>query len=507
MLNFMKRYLRNRGRVSFAVRLILASSFVFMLWCGVSCVKMDNEFGNSMLPPSQGMATRIDSSLLVTTTLFKLDSVRTNNTSSIVAVGSFIDPLVGRTTSMIFTDFIPTWPKDFQKKGYFGPSPEADSVFMTFDFVGARGDTTTDIEIEVYRVLSRTFPLDSLFYTTFDMEPWLVGVEPILRFRQRGVGIVQHALPIEFGRELLDVGVEPKEGPYTNDEKFIDKFRGFYMRSSVADAANPGQMLNLNLAGSFVRVYYHNDRTSKADTTAMKYYFKSQAATRNVSFEMVRHDYSFADVMAGGVDVDDIGSGMEVRQCFAQGMGGVGTYVTMPRHGVEQLIARVREEGYSRIALHKAELVFEMVTKSVFNYNQSASKLGLYYDFIKSDFIPDYNPLTEKEGVTSYFGGSLNRGVGVYRMDITSYFQGFLSEVSSSFPTGDSSASSTASGTSGTGGTGSVDDIYVGSVKSDKLQLLPFYSGNLLITRTQMFGSAAEEGLRPRLVLTYTMIR
>lgn len=492
MQNFMMRYLQNKFRTFFGVFVVFVGFVVF----GASgCSKVDNQFGNDLIPPSQAMGTRIDSSFLVSTSLFKLDSVLTSNVSSIVALGSYIDPLVGRTSSQVFANFTPgKFISKKKKPTDFGRDAVADSIFLNLEFSGLRGDSTAEMQIDVFRVVGHDFSRDSSYYSNFDMTPYLGGAEavPLISFKYSGgVGSTQQALPMEFARELMEIGDDAVGRPYSNNDVFRKKFKGFYFRTTVAERGVPSKLMNVNLAGSFVRLYYHNFNTPDGDTTAMKYYFKSDAegaaTDNNVSFEMVKHDYGYADPAVGGVNLADIGSGQPVAICFTQGMAGLGTYVQMPKDQVVSLLSQVREQGYSTVALHKAELIFDIIEQSAINYDKSCTRLGLYYDFAKSSFIPDYDPIAEEQKVTNNFGGSLNRSLGVYRMDITSYFQRYITSV--------------ASEVSGAAG---------GEV-TDRLQLLPYYAGNLIVSRSQMYGSAAGEGAArgraPRMVLVYTMIK
>ncbi|MDE6499243.1 MAG: DUF4270 domain-containing protein, partial [Rikenella sp.] len=157
---------------------------------------------------------------------------------------------------------------------------------------------------------------------------------------------------------------------------------------------------------------------------------------------------------------------------YVQGLAGLMGVVDLDREQLEALKERVRDLGYSHIALHRAEVQFTMVDARVEEYDRSFSALGMYYDMNKYDFLSEYNPVLEaaNTGYTSSLGGGLNRSNGVYRFDITSHVQKLLT-----------------------------------GREERKIQLLPAFAARNSLMRAWIYGSGSK--YPPRLVLTYTMIK
>lgn len=455
----------------------------FALLCTISCTPVSDTLGENLIPGGQDMNSGIDSSFRVETSLFKIDSIgASNNQPTTVSVGSYVDPLVGMTSSQAFSEFstISFGVGKTLNKDYFGKKPVCDSIVLYLDIVGAKGDTIRDRQYEIYRVNHR-FYNNMVYYSNFVMPSSYLGAEPLARFSARRDEIIRIPLPVEFANELMETTEDPNQSPYFNDSLFHQKFNGFYFRSSfTASATDVGNMVNISMYNTKFRLYYRNENHPGKDTSYYAIY-TFQLNKGNASFEMVQHDYSLSDVAAGGIDPALIGRpDIQTQYCYAQGMAGVGTMVKMPQAQIQGLKERIlsRWPGFSNIAINRAVLRCNLVTPDVVNYNKSYTRLGLYYDLTTNDFIPDYNAIGEEDTqnpVRNLFGGYLNRSLGYYEMDITSYFQALVRGVLSE--------------------------------KEHSLQMLPYYSGNLLIQRSQMYGSASPAHLAPQMIITYTVLR
>lgn len=465
----------------FAGATVVALVFIF----NTSCTPVDYTLGENLIPDSQQMNTGIDSNFRVETSLFKLDSINaSNNKPTSVSVGSYVDPLVGGVSGQAFSEFstVSFGSGKELKTEYFGINPVCDSIFLYLDVIGAKGDTTIDRQFEIYRV-SQKFHVWKYYYTNFVMPSSALSAEPFVTFKARKADIIKIPLPMDFARELMETTQDPTMSPYYNDSLFHEKFKGFYFRGNfTASAADPGNMININMtSGSKIQLYYRNDNPAKKDTASATYHFQVNGG--NASIEMVQHDYSLSNQAAGGINPAQIGQPeIQTEYCYAQGMAGVGTMINLSTPEILEFKARIQSQwpGFTKIAINRAVLRVNMVTRDWVNYNKSYVGLGLYYDIVKNKFIPDYNPLllgSNLEPAPSHFDGLLNRSLGYYEMDITSYFQRLINS------SGD------------------------GSVQRS-LEMLPNYDGNLLIQRSQMYGSAAEDqSLAPQMIITYTVLR
>lgn len=436
-----------------------------------SCTNQDKYFGDDLIPPGEQMGTAIDSSIQVQTYIFAKDSMQTNGLGYQSMIGTLIDPLVGRTHINMFSNFAPI---GFIGDKYFGVDPVIDSMNIAFTFSSQYGDTTQKISIEVYEVVSHNFYVDSVYYSNFDMTPYINPV-PLLTFEAYRSDLIVKKLPIEYARKFLD-NTPGESNPYFSDTAFHRRWNGLYLKAKPLTSGR-GNTLTIDLSQSVLNLFYHNNNPEKKDTTSQRMLFNSDYTFYNTNFVMVDHDYSYADPAKGGVRKEEIGDTINPSKWgYIQGFAGLGTTVKIPKAQIDALKAKIQrpeEGGYSTIALHKAELIFESNHKSWENYDSSFNALGLYYDMLNRRFIPDYNPILDQlqTGYKSTLGGGLNRSIGKYKMDITSYMQRLIR----------------------------------GASTDTTLQIYPPYDFKATIGRAGVYGSASENP--PKLVLIYTMLR
>lgn len=475
MRNFMTNCWKNRGGCfGGSLRTVFGLLAVGLAAVGIGCTDRDDMFGNGMIPPAQQMGSAMDSMIVVRTAVAVGDSLDTNISGYYQPyMGSYIDPVVGRTDVSVYSNYSPM---GFDHTHYFGIDPVIDSMRYAIVFSGATGDTAKSVWVDVFEVKEGIrFYQDSAYFSNFDMTPYIDPDKPLFSFEQKGAGMALGRLPDEFARKMLD-NTQSKENIYYDDYKFHTKFPGLYFRLREPATSGEGIMLQLDLSQSSMFVFYHNSGPGEEADSSMqqKMWFFGEKTYDFVSFSMIEHDYSLTDQsLKGSVRVDAAGEPVEQDEyVYVQGLAGLMGVVDLDREQLEALKERVRDLGYSHIALHRAEVQFTMVDAGVEEYDRSFSALGMYYDMNKYDFLSEYNPVLEaaNTGYTSSLGGGLNRSNGVYRFDITSHVQKLLM-----------------------------------GREERKIQLLPAFAARNSLMRAWIYGSGSK--YPPRLVLTYTMIK
>lgn len=442
-----------------------------------SCTNTNALFGNEMVPPSQQMKTAIDSSIRPLSYIIKLDSVRTSGVSSIMPVGSYIDPLVGRTTIGLVADYLPSGFPESEREFLFGKSPEVDSMKIKLNFTSSVGDTLPALKIQVYEIENFMFDSDSIYFSNFPIEKY-IKKQPFLTFEQVGDGNYEQKLPKEFYDRFLLNEYSDKH-PYFSDTAFHKLFGGFYIKTEPVTMA-PGQIVHFSLLASGMTLYYRNiNKEGKKDTLEQVYFFQSSITTvPTTSFAVVENDYSYADAAQGGLKIEQINDTINPSQFgFMQGYAGLGTRITIPKEQIQVIKDKAKNLGYSYVAIHHAELQIALPEQNYENYNKSFPHSGLYYDAEKLDFLADYDPFRESMDQTfiSILGGKLNRSNGYYGMNITSYVQ----------------------------------RLFTGQETRYSTQMLPQWSNlinNNALLRSRVFGSESQEK-PPILILTYTMLK
>lgn len=453
----MIRYLK----CSVITLLIVLSSTLF------SCVNQDIQFGNSLVPPDQGMTTDIDETTIVPQTyIYALDSIITSGLlTRYRVVGSIIDPLVGRTNAQFFANYVPV---GVNYDHYFGVEPTIDSMFLILTFADYRGDTVRGMDVEVFEVMDGDYRQSVRFFSNYDISKNLNDTA-LIKFTVTGPDVVIKKLPIEFAKKFL-INTPGDSNPYWSDSLFHKAFKGLYVKSNEFSSGN-GCIYNVDLNSSTMKLFYHNKGgLEEADTTTIDYVFYSDIyGSNNTTFSTSQHDFSFANPSVGGVDPSQIGKlDVQTEHGYIEGLGGLGTWVVFPEEQIEQLLTKARSLGYSTVAVNSAELKLTISDQTWQNYDQMMDQLAMYFSINEPKYIPDYNP---KLANSETIGGKLNRSLGIYTLDITRYIQGRLT----------------------------------GKITESKLELEPSIAYYLYARRGVIMGSASD--MPPKLTITYTMLK
>lgn len=438
-----------------------------------SCTKRDDTFGNDMVPPAQQMNSTIDSTVVVRTYIAACDSLETSVSDYYEPlIGSYIDPLTGRIDMQAFVNFSPY---GFRHSHYFGENPVIDSMRYAISFTGAVGDITRSVTVDVYEVQGYRFSQDSAYFSNFDMTPYIDPSKPLFSFERKGPGTVYGRLPDEFARRLLD-NTQSQENIYYNDTAFHRKFPGLYFKlRDETPAGQEGVMLKMDMSQSTMFLFYHNTGPDGADTLDQQMLFYGDYTYDYICFTTIQHDYTFADPGRGGVRQETIGDMNQATEyVYVQGLAGLMGKLEIDKSCLQRLQERAEALGYSHIALHRAELKVRLVDAGYEQYARSFTSLGIYHDMIGYEFLDEYNPILDAITTNNYsqtLGGELNRSLGIYTFDITSYVQQLLTGREERYAT----------------------------------ELLPAYLLRNDTGRSWIYGS--DSPYPPQLVLTYTMIK
>lgn len=448
-----------------------------------ACVDADSQFGNSMTPPQWDMNTKLDSSIIPTTYIYSLDSVPSSllttedkdmvNAFNLKSVGSHVDPYTGLTSTQMFSNYSPMWTlpatgddetKHRKGAGYFGKDPVVDSMSIKLAYSSYVGDTIVGLDIDVYEVVKGNFPMTKLYYSNYNMEDQ-ISEKPILSYRQTGSTSHKAMLPLEFAKKFLRNEDVPTN-PYKHDTLFHKEFKGLYIKARAT--TGQGCVYSLNMGATNMTLYYHN---ADKDTTTVFYtlYDPSYSAPYNVNFQMAQHDYSRSDISKGGVRAEQVGdSTISTEMGYVQGLAGLGTAVKFSKEQIDEFKAKVKAQGFNNIAINAAELVFRVDNPTADNFDKMFSQLAPYYSLSLLKFAPDYKPFTQLAATS---GGVLNRSLGTYTINITSYMQGLMT----------------------------------GRNNKYTFQIDPTILAYLASLRSVVKGSASDTP--PQLILTYTMLK
>jgi hypothetical protein len=226
-----------------------------------------------------------------------------------------------------------------------------------------------------------------------------------------------------------------------NELAFLEEVRGIYIAPAYgtegamfATEGTKGAMFATDLSNTamllFARGRYEEDPTIIRDTTYMIYNMYldpmeyTDLAAGNISVNSIQHDYD-------GTDIDLEASTCDV--CYVEGMGGVATEVCFTDEFIQSLADIVLEAGDdATVSVNQAMFTIYLDGASD-DYNDlpasltpimngAMMRMGMYVDYNNMVAISDYNYSVEGSVVLSY-DGYLNRSLGCYQMDISTYIQ------------------------------------------------------------------------------------
>lgn len=446
------------------------------------CTEVDDTLGSNLVPDNQQMKAgymtlpgreEVRLKKYIETRLFQTDSIIGSNISY-GYMGSTLNDTLGLRQAGFLSQYLCYYKVD---EGYFGYRPIFDSAQLLLSIDTYGGDTTTVQQFSIFEVIDNKYltekeKKDTTFYLGYNPEEAGIIGEELFTFElggDKGPATTAVTLtPREAGRNfikrlMLQKGsgttYEEDYSIYSADnlEKWVEEFKGLYIRPTDQQPAGKGAVYATKLDASGLAVYGRNrvesDPTLIKDTIGMVYYFYDQYADHgNVSLNHVTHDYAQATDANVRIDIDaarepaegETDNRPENPLVYVEGMGGVVTELKFTQEFFDALEAEIDRENdasgkrFSTLAFSQARMLIYFpesnydwtqigqgnTTRLIEQMDAAQSRLGLYTDYKKLTPIADYAYVYEKNySITLSYGGYINRSRGCYILDITGYMQ------------------------------------------------------------------------------------
>jgi hypothetical protein len=397
------------SRFSGGTKFFLIVAVLFLASC-----KKESPIGEDIQPGSDLIDLQASDSLSLFSYTVKEDSLRSDE-SGIVQIGDVNDPVFGRTTAGVFTQFV--IPNNLLNIN-FGSGAVLDSCALNlrYDYEYA-GDTASTMNFNVYQVTQDMY-YDSTYYSNQTKECYPTYASRISVGDTTMTGVVHVRSQTIIGNDttvpLLRIPIhagfaqqifsQSGGANLASTAAFLQYMKGLYITGTTTSGT--GALLRVNLKDTSTKFifYYHNS----IDTTTFSFVVNSSTAY----FSHFEHDYSTATAPNNpqnqlnnpGVNTSDY--------VYVSGAAGLKTKITFP------YLDNLKNLGYN-IAINKAELVFKADPATI-DGNFPINK-QLYVVSIDSTgkqvLLPD---MFES---SSYFGGSANTTANEYRINIARYFQ------------------------------------------------------------------------------------
>jgi hypothetical protein len=309
-------------------------SFLFVS----SCKNPDN-IGLDVIPASDHLNTLYTDTITLATSTVREDSLRSDEVSQIL-LGSISDADFGTSTASLYSQIL------LGQIPSLGSNLSADSVVLSLAYNTYYGDTTTPINLHVYR-LSEDLFLDSSYYTSryFSADSAndlaLTNQYTLRPSDSSMVGTTNQPLQlrIRLAQWLADTLVSLNgSSTFSGNDAWKSYFKGVYIKVDPVSGTNVGSILYLSPTSAYTKMtlYYHDD------TLAKSYDFSFSGAAR-VNHQI--HDYSITS--SAGHQLNDASFNDTLN--YIQSLSGLKAHISLP------YFKHITDSG--SILINKAELV------------------------------------------------------------------------------------------------------------------------------------------------------
>ncbi len=409
MIDFNSGKLKTRKFISTGITAVILIIFF------TACNKKPDRVGLSLQPVSDELSVVFDNStgLLIHSQLE--DSVRTDvNVIKTGMLGSMLDPVFGKTTAEIFSQF------RLSENGHnFGTDPLLDSLVLSLSYSGFYGDSMSSQTIRVFELDQEMFP-DTTYYSNQSLSDYGVELAAVTFVPAPGDSVMvggdleppqlRIRLSDEFGQKIMDA--DPNV--FDDNESWLEFMKGLHITSEPAMADGGIMLFDMFASNTALNIYY---RTEEPQDTLTFGFLSNSNCARFTAFD--HNEYSDASsefktqVLNG-----DTSAGSQLF--YLQSMGGVKAQLRLPD------IQEFFKDG--AVAINEAKLIFNI-------YDDGSELLGPpQLGLAMIDEEGDYIPLPDAGEVSSYYGGYLNEAENQYYFRISRHVQQVLTGQTPNYP-------------------------------------------------------------------------
>ena len=374
------------------------------------CQKGDQTLGINMLPGVKVLDTRYhQDKASITTSIFSDPKIRVDRPQYNL-LGSFNDPLFGRTDASFAAQFrILFYHPDYKASALL------DSIVLRMTYKKIYGDTVSRQTIQVFE-LTNSLNYGTKYLSSFNLKS-LASTEPIgigsfiPKFRTDSLKtdttlqIVNVRLSTSFGNRLLEID----SLDMTSNEKFLNVFKGLYISStSLSRRGTLVSIFNTKISTESLDtrptiILYYHDPVLKRDTLGYAYYVTPNSA--NVASYV--HDYTLARFLPNLDKVDNPDS-----LIYIQPTGGIRSKTTLPNLSTWK--------DSTNYIINKATLTFHVDTV-MSDYRRYAMPTRLYLKLINDAGEEEFPK--DSELSSAYYGGFYDAASGTYSFNIAQHLQ------------------------------------------------------------------------------------
>jgi hypothetical protein len=371
--------------------------------------KESDTLGGNLLPPTDQSQFEASSKFGLTSFTVKEDSIKSDDLS-ISLLGSYVDPIFGKSTASLITQFVSS-----SNQINFGSNPVADSIVLSMTYSGYYGKINKLDGLQKIRIykLNTTVYKDTNYYSAanpnkYFSESDLISEhtflpDPTGKYQTATTPVQKFKLPKSFGQSFID------NQNLINTGGFLNFFKGLYFKSANDFQANGnGAILSFNLIStttpSKMTLYFHND----ASTTVQQFDMLINSDCSRINF--FNHERN--GIQAINNQLTDTTQGK--TQLFVQNMAGLSSKIWF--NTLESW------KDSMPIAITKAELIIPVETSLIDIYGVPSRML-----LVEKGANGQYTSIPDFELGDNYFNGSYDPISNSYRFNLALYIQEIIS--------------------------------------------------------------------------------
>ena len=392
------------------------ASIILLFLLLIACNKKPDQIGLNLQPASVELSVIFDSEAGLLSHSLREDSVRTDgNAIKTAMLGSMLDPVFGKTTAEIFSQF------RLSENGHsFGTGAILDSLILSLAYTGLYGDSLSSQTIRVYE-LNESMNADTTYFSNqslehLDDELALVTFVPapgdsVIVDGEKAAPQLRIRLSDVFAQTLLD---PTNASAYDDNESFLEFMKGLHISAEPVQADGSIMLFDMFASYSKMTIFYHS--ADLEDTLSFDF-LSNENCARFTSFNHDDYQHASSEFQAQVLNGD---TALGADHFYLQGMGGVKAQIRLPD------IQEFFKDG--PVAINEAKLIFHIYDDGV----ELAAPPELALAIIDEE--GNFLPLPDATEGSSYYGGSLNDAKDQYYFRISRHVQQVLTGVSPNYP-------------------------------------------------------------------------
>lgn len=403
--------------------------FVFGFVCMViafgSCTNDINDLGKDLLLPGDLVTVGkvIEKETLKAYTL--TDEKQRTDEPAYNLLGTFNDPVFGKTTADFACQFRLTGYPDFSKNA------QIDSLVLYLYYTEVYGETLAPQKLKIYELAS-DLDIDQKYYQDINLKGLAKGEVlaeknyiPKLKLdsltnkygstKKAPKDTVVQEIAIKMDQKLIQKLMAADSLTWSDNDKFIKYFKGLYIEAG--DINTGGAIMTINTVaqentvnrGSYLVMHYHN---SEKDSLFYSYSINKETSARVSRFA---HDYSqakFAVNLDKQVNQDSL--------IYLQTTGGLRSKILIPDLENWTKLIPDYNENSTNIAINQAELIFQVdtIVSDTAKYIPPQQMVLTAIDKDGKEYLP-----SDVAFSSLYYGGTYNSSDKTYRFNIAKHMQ------------------------------------------------------------------------------------